>query len=336
MSDQSKYQNHIEQAIQNVLSKVKHPGRMARSVSSPLHPENSEQQPQQKTPAKKRSPSQISQVKSTIKPKSAFDSPKPLSSQEPPKNSAQLKHADKANTHLEADPIYLEAEDLFTPVPLQEESETETEDIPLIEDSYQAPYNIFEEFVETELDILLARYMDICRCSQCRSDIVALALQQLPAYYVTGTRGTLTAKSVIWTRYMQQIMDAVTKAIHLVYKRPRSNCRKIKQFIWVRPTIEEVSNSQNESTETPMFGDIHDADLELEFSQEIEEIIQTLEQASAADKAQLLPVSSPVVQQSYNIYQTVDPGLLQAEPQPQSETVDLQLLDIDDWEEQEK
>lgn len=331
MSDESHYHQHIEQAIQNVLSKVKHPGRLNRAASTPA-PSAQSRTPKSRTP-------QQSKLSPPVKTKTAASTTQTEAASvpsAPKKLTSPLEDLKTREANTEG-PVYLEAEDLYTPMPLEEEveqEEPENEELPLIEDSYQAPYNIFEEFVETELNILLSRYLDICRCAQCRSDMVALALQQLPAYYVTGTRGTLTAKSVIWTRYMQQIMDAVTKAIHIVYKRPRSNCRKIKQVLWVRPDLEDIGSTPRPEQEQPLFGDIHDEELELEFSKEIEEIIQTLEQAPAADKAELLPVSSPVVQKSYAPYQSQVPHF--ETPVSEEDSVDMQLLDIDDWEEQEQ
>ncbi len=257
------YHKHIEQAIQNVLSKVKKIPSSAsdETFQSHLDPEPSE--------------------KAEVSSDQGIEKEKP--------------HTEPASEEIH----YLEADDLYTPMLLEDLNPSETEDEPpLIADTYSAPYNIFEEFVETELNIMLSRYIDLCRCSQCRADIVAIALHQLPAYYVTGTRGTLTAKSVIWAKYTQQIVDAVTKAINIVYKRPRSNCKKIKQMIWIRPDLEEVfKEPSSQNNQGSLFEQVHTEDIELSFSNEVEEIIQMLEQGDSHDKAALLPVSSPYVHQ---------------------------------------
>jgi competence protein ComFB len=255
------YHKHIEQAIQNVLSKVK---KIPSSASDETSQAHLDPEPSEKVDVS--SELDIEKVKSLSEPASE-------------------------EIH------YLEADDLYTPMLLEDLNPSETEDEPpLIADTYSAPYNIFEEFVETELNIMLSRYIDLCRCSQCRADIVAIALHQLPAYYVTGTRGTLTAKSVIWAKYTQQIVDAVTKAINIVYKRPRSNCKKIKQMIWIRPDLEEVfKEPSSQPNEGSLFQQVHTEDIELSFSNEVEEIIQMLEQGDSHDKAALLPVSSPYV-----------------------------------------
>jgi competence protein ComFB len=312
------YQKHIESAIQNVLSKVKTPGRALPGEDRPIKPQATPVLPSAVRPApRKATTDALSQA-----PAAPPLIPEPVILTEPVDIPTEPES-----------PIYLEAEDLFTPL-LEEDLNPPEEELPLLEDSYEAPYNLFEEFVETELNILLSRYLDLCRCSQCRADIVALALHQLPAYYVTGTRGTLTAKSVIWTRYMQQVMDAVTKGIHIVYKRPRPSCRKIKQVLWLKPEIEQVYAlpaeilSETSKPGQELFGDIHQDDIEIKFSDEVSELIMTLEQSSELDRAELLPVFSPVVQRSYQ----------QFVPEPTSEQAteaaapdELQLLDIDNW-----
>lgn len=317
------YHNHIESAIQNVLSKVKSPGRLAQT-----QPESEIDSDKPVLPSETRLAPRKKQTGTLIATKATATTLQPiparkLSEKAPEKAPEKPETAPSDTPTTEVPPVYFEAEDLFTPL-LEEDLSPESDEPPLQEDSYTAPYNLFEEFVETELNILLSRYLDLCRCSQCRADIVALALHQLPAYYVTGTRGTLTAKSVIWTRYMQQVMDAVTKGIHIVYKRPRPSCRKIKQVLWLKPEIEEVSLTE---PERELFGALHQhmepEDLEITFSDEVAELIQTLEQAPVADRADLLPVFSPVVHRSYQQYQKEKPDLA-----PE----DLQLLDIDDWE----
>lgn len=324
MTQNQNYQKHIERAIQNVLTKVRHPSRPTESSGSVST--GAAVGPAHIRPAPRRDLPESHSSASTAPVELAF--PNTLAAPQTP----PLPEPAVQTTSPEDSPL-LEAEDLYTHQPVDETTGAESPDTtPLQEDDYHAPYNLFEEFVETELNILLSRYLDLCRCGQCRSDIVALALQQLPAYYVTGTRGTLTAKSVVWTRYMQQIMDAVTKAIHVVYKRPRSSCRKIKQVLWVRPELEEVNTQQ-------YFEQVYQEDIQLDFSPEVSDIIHTLEQSSEADKNELLPLSSPWVQQAYQQYQPETPETpheinQNAIPSEGSATAVLNLLDIDDWDTQ--
>lgn len=183
---------------------------------------------------------------------------------------------------------FLEDYDLFTPMILgdanQDEEETEP---PIVADEYHRPFNIFEDFVETELNIMLSRYIDLCRCAQCRADIVALSLQQLPPFYVTGTRGTESARRIIGSKYMQRIMNAVTKSIHVVFKKPRNSCNRIKQVLWIRPDFEIAEQEDLLPTGKPTlkaFKQLEDAekntpqyDVELSFSSEVEELINLME-----------------------------------------------------------
>jgi len=317
MSDKKEYHKHIELAIQNVLSKVKAPDRPFQPKDiAPKQPDNLASNP----------------VTESLKPeKDTMAKPEePIPAAENDRQQAETE-LDSASDELE--PVYLEAEDLFTPFsvePQHAESETdETDELPLIEDSYTPPYNLFEEFVETELNILLSRYLDLCRCSQCRTDIVALALQQLPAYYVTGTRGTLTAKSVIWTRYTQEIMAAVTKSINIVYKRPRNTCRKIKQVLWVRPDLEDISHPQQASSEAQLFANVSSNHEELIFSPEVAAIIQTLENMPGHESHDLLPASSPVIHQTFDTPSEASPPDL---PEAQDSPVKMELLEMDEWE----
>jgi len=313
------YHKHIEQAIQNVLSKVK---KMPSLSSDETAQTNLDPQPSQKEEVSSR---QDHEIKTSLTPDSIDTQPTQTSSE----SAIDEIH-------------YLEADDLYTPMLLEDLKPSETEEEPpLIADTYSAPYNIFEEFVETELNIMLSRYIDLCRCSQCRADIVAIALHQLPAYYVTGTRGTLTAKSVIWAKYTQQIVDAVTKAINIVYKRPRSNCKKIKQMIWIRPELEEVvKEPSSQPAQGSLFQQVQTEDIELSFSNEVEEIIQMLEQGDSHDKAELLPVSSPYVHRPSGPAPTGLSGLdLVTEPSPLQPTVNTQATEeaepqmelIEDW-----
>lgn len=320
MSKQPNFHQHIEQAIQNVLSKVKTPERGEfPATSDGLKP--SSVRPAIRREMNPTGP--LTQTETSSQEASAQDLADAVV-QETDTRPNETTQA-MASEHQE-DPVYFEAEDLYTPLQ-KEDLAPEPDEPPLQQDTYVPPYNLFEEFVETELNILLSRYLDLCRCSQCRADIVALALHQLPAYYVTGTRGTLTAKSVIWTRYMQQVMDAVTKAIHIVYKRPRPTCGKIRQMLWLRPELEEVAVAQAPDAEGEFFGAIYQDDVEIKFSDEVAELIQALELAPGEDKSELLPVFSPVVQNAYKQYAlTEEPAEEQLTPKQPEE---LQLLDID-------
>lgn len=53
--------------------------------------------------------------------------------------------------------------------------------------------NIMEDLVEDQFDEMKAS-LDCCTCEQCRSDIVAYALNQLPSKYVVSQTGELITK----------------------------------------------------------------------------------------------------------------------------------------------
>jgi len=331
MSEKENYQRHIEQAIQNVLKKVKnpefkgaerHPPEHTQASNSPTAAELAQARP---VAVKHRAPRAANTLSKARPVSSRASRTQPLEKDSvptPAETPTEQASEDISTTELSRETHSLiEGSDLYTPNILEP-----TEELPDIEeDPYEAPYNLFEEFVETELDILLSRYVDLCHCSQCRADIVALSLQQLPAYYVTGTRGTLTAKSVVWTKYMQEVMDAVTKAIHIVYKRPRSSCKRVRHMLWVKPDLEEVGSAPAGEQFAQTLTEESPPDLDL--SEEITEIIKALEQESTPE---LLPVFSDLahartVQQAYTRGQETE------EPEA-TEPEDMQLLEIEDWE----
>ncbi|MEG1448764.1 MAG: late competence development ComFB family protein [Oscillospiraceae bacterium] len=83
--------------------------------------------------------------------------------------------------------------------------------------------NIMEQVVEKELDALLPS-LDVCNCDRCKNDIVAYALNQLPAKYIVSDKGYLYAK--IQTAYLQyevDVMQAITRAAKVVRDNPRHN-----------------------------------------------------------------------------------------------------------------
>ncbi|GHV08998.1 hypothetical protein FACS1894217_12390 [Clostridia bacterium] len=63
---------------------------------------------------------------------------------------------------------------------------------------------------------------DVCGCEQCRLDIIALALNNLPPHYVVTTKGQLFAK--LESFEAQETVDVtmeITNAIEKVKSRPR-------------------------------------------------------------------------------------------------------------------
>ncbi|NLW11127.1 MAG: late competence development ComFB family protein [Clostridiaceae bacterium] len=72
---------------------------------------------------------------------------------------------------------------------------------------------------------LTDRYMaevEMCRCDKCRLDVIAYALNQLPAAYVVTRKGELFAS--IDATFLQNRADAVsavTKGVKLVSQSPK-------------------------------------------------------------------------------------------------------------------
>lgn len=64
--------------------------------------------------------------------------------------------------------------------------------------------------------------MTICRCEQCRMDIIAYALNQLPPKYLATRKGHLYARvDSMRTQFGADIVTAVSKGAKLVGENPR-------------------------------------------------------------------------------------------------------------------
>ena len=81
--------------------------------------------------------------------------------------------------------------------------------------------NAYEELVKQSV-LTMAKYMEMCTCEKCLSDVCALVLNQLPPHYVT------TRKGEILTQLPQSVQDKhidltvkVVHALHHVKDSPR-------------------------------------------------------------------------------------------------------------------
>lgn len=82
--------------------------------------------------------------------------------------------------------------------------------------------NFMEDAVAHQLDSVLAKYPDICHCEQCKSDIAALALNQLPPKYVSTERGEIFSRvNEMETQNAVEILQAILQAIAVVRAHPR-------------------------------------------------------------------------------------------------------------------
>lgn len=82
-------------------------------------------------------------------------------------------------------------------------------------------HNIMEEIVEAELEDLRGT-LDCCLCDQCRGDILAYALNQLPPRYVMTRIGHIMVKADnVHTQSLANVRAALTKGAMLVMQDPR-------------------------------------------------------------------------------------------------------------------
>ena len=81
--------------------------------------------------------------------------------------------------------------------------------------------NYMEELVDMMIDDVL-KDVDVCGCSQCKADIMAVALNMLPTKYVVTKEGTVYSKtSLLVQQFEVDIITAITKASKIVNKSPR-------------------------------------------------------------------------------------------------------------------
>ena len=81
-------------------------------------------------------------------------------------------------------------------------------------------FNYMEIWVEEYMNKFLKEY-DVCDCEICRKDVFALALNNLPPYYVVTQKGKIMAKYKIKEyQFETDIILAVTNAIEVVKKNP--------------------------------------------------------------------------------------------------------------------
>lgn len=81
--------------------------------------------------------------------------------------------------------------------------------------------NIMEKVVEKELDQYQEK-LNVCRCRQCRKDVLTLALNRLKPRYVSTERGRLiSAVDQMSYEYLPEILLAITASAETVKKNPR-------------------------------------------------------------------------------------------------------------------
>jgi len=83
--------------------------------------------------------------------------------------------------------------------------------------------NYMEDAIRSTLDELLEkRTTDVCKCSRCRLDMIAYALNHLPPKYVVTDKGhTFTRVAEMQQQFGTDIVVALSKSIKQVAKNPR-------------------------------------------------------------------------------------------------------------------
>ncbi len=82
--------------------------------------------------------------------------------------------------------------------------------------------NYMEDLVWELMDQVLDQDPQACRCRNCRYDMAALALNQLPPRYVVREKGAVYSKvALLETQPRADIYRALTSALMTVKKAPR-------------------------------------------------------------------------------------------------------------------
>lgn len=82
--------------------------------------------------------------------------------------------------------------------------------------------NYMEDAVRNSLDELMERRSNVCRCSRCKLDIIAYALNHLPPKYVVTDKGhTFTRVAEMTQQFGTDLVVALSKAIKHVNRNPR-------------------------------------------------------------------------------------------------------------------
>lgn len=83
-------------------------------------------------------------------------------------------------------------------------------------------HNYMEGAVSKNIEQILNRYDGVCKCTKCKLDIAALALNNLPPQYTVTEKGKLFTKvKEMDAQYEVDIFREITKAIEVVSKQPR-------------------------------------------------------------------------------------------------------------------
>jgi len=82
-------------------------------------------------------------------------------------------------------------------------------------------YNFMETAVLSHLDATLLK-IGACQCDDCRADVTAIALNNLPTKYVVSRRGEIFSKiNNMEQQRSVDVISAITEAATIIAKNPR-------------------------------------------------------------------------------------------------------------------
>ena len=83
-------------------------------------------------------------------------------------------------------------------------------------------FNYMEDMVKEQLEDLLSKREDICKCQKCKFDMMVWALNRLPPKYVITEKGRIYTKLAEQvTQFKADVVKELTKAIIKVSKNVR-------------------------------------------------------------------------------------------------------------------
>lgn len=83
--------------------------------------------------------------------------------------------------------------------------------------------NVMEDIVEQKYDEVKDA-LGCCTCEQCKSDLIAYVLNQLPPKYVMTQEGSLYTKlTLVRKQYQVDVISALTQAAEIIRQHPRHN-----------------------------------------------------------------------------------------------------------------
>ena len=81
--------------------------------------------------------------------------------------------------------------------------------------------NMMESIVEEEWQVM-APGLDCCTCEDCRNDMIAWALNQLPPkYVVTQAGGAISKADTLRIQHLTDVRTALLQAAQMVNENPR-------------------------------------------------------------------------------------------------------------------